>query len=77
MGLGDEPMAGAQASYLKTLSEECDEPEAFAPDLTTAEASQNAAPCGTGNRDEPARSSMRPRTRSRISPTGRPHTAIL
>lgn len=36
---GDEPMTGAQASYLKTLSEECDEPEAFAPDLTKAEAS--------------------------------------
>jgi DUF3072 family protein len=37
---GDEPMTGAQASYLKTLSEECDEPEAFAPDLTKAEASK-------------------------------------
>ena len=34
----DEPMTGAQASYLKTLSEECDEPGAFAPDLTKAEA---------------------------------------
>ena len=33
---GDEPMTGAQASYLKTLSEECDEPGAFAPDLTKA-----------------------------------------
>ena len=37
---GDEPMTGAQASYLKTLSEECDEPEAFARDLTKAEASK-------------------------------------
>lgn len=37
---GDEPMTGAQASYLKTLSEECDEPEAFASDLTKAEASK-------------------------------------
>lgn len=37
---GDESMTGAQASYLKTLSEECDEPEAFAPDLTKAEASK-------------------------------------
>jgi hypothetical protein len=37
---GDEPMTGAQASYLKTLSEECDEPGAFAPDLTKAEASK-------------------------------------
>lgn len=37
---GDEPMTGAQASYLQTLSEECDEPDAFAPDLTKAEASR-------------------------------------
>jgi hypothetical protein len=37
---GDEPMTGAQASYLKTLSEECDELEAFAPELTKAEASK-------------------------------------
>ena len=57
---GDEPMTGAQASYLKTLSEECGELEAFAPDLTKAEASKridavraNAVPDGTGNRDEP------------------------
>jgi hypothetical protein len=33
-------MTGAQASYLKTLSEECDEPDAFALDLTKAEASK-------------------------------------
>jgi len=33
-----EPMTGAQACYLKTLSGECDEPGAFAPDLTKAEA---------------------------------------
>ena len=37
---GDEPMTGAQASYLKTLSEEYDEPGAFASDLTKAEASK-------------------------------------
>ena len=37
---GDEPMTGAQASYLKTLSEECDEPNAFSPDLSKAEASK-------------------------------------
>ena len=37
---GDDPMTGAQASYLKTLSEECDEPDAFQPDLTKAEASK-------------------------------------
>ncbi len=37
---GDEPMTGAQASYLKTLSEEAKDPEAFADDLTKAEASK-------------------------------------
>lgn len=37
---GDDPMTGAQASYLKTLSEECDEAGAFAADLTKAEASK-------------------------------------
>lgn len=35
---GDEPMTGAQASYLKTLCEEADEP--FDPELTKAEASE-------------------------------------
>jgi hypothetical protein len=35
---GDEPMTGAQGSYLKTLSEEAG--EAFDPDLTKAEASR-------------------------------------
>ncbi len=34
---GDEPMTGAQASYLKTLSEEAKEP--FEDGLTKAEAS--------------------------------------
>lgn len=37
---GDDPMTGAQASYLKTLSEECSEPNAFALELTKAEASK-------------------------------------
>jgi hypothetical protein len=36
---GDDAMTGAQASYLKTLSEELNAPEAFADDLTKAEAS--------------------------------------
>ena len=36
---GDDPMTGP-ASYLKTLSEECDEPESFRADLTKAEASK-------------------------------------
>ena len=35
---GDEPMTGAQASYLKTLSEEAGEP--FEAKLTKAEASR-------------------------------------
>ena len=37
---GDERMTGAQASYLKTLSEEAGEPDRYDPDLTKAEASQ-------------------------------------
>ncbi|EKE44764.1 hypothetical protein OCGS_1147 [Oceaniovalibus guishaninsula JLT2003] len=35
---GDEPMTGAQASYLKTLSEEAG--EEFDPDMTKADASR-------------------------------------
>jgi Protein of unknown function (DUF3072) len=37
---GDEPMTGAQASYLKTLSKQAQEPEAFDASLTKAEASK-------------------------------------
>ena len=37
---GHEPMTGAQASYLKTLSEQAHEPEAFDPSLEKAEASK-------------------------------------
>jgi hypothetical protein len=37
---GEDPMTGAQASYLKTLSEEAHEPEAYEADLTKAEASK-------------------------------------
>jgi hypothetical protein len=37
---GDEPMTGAQASYLKTLSEEADDPNAYQQNLTKAEASK-------------------------------------
>lgn len=37
---GDEDMTGAQASYLKTLSEQAGRPDAYDPDLTKAEASQ-------------------------------------
>lgn len=37
---GDEQMTGAQASYLKTLSEEAGEPDAYSADLTKAEASK-------------------------------------
>ena len=35
-----DPMTGAQASYLKTLSEEWDAPESFETNLTKAEASK-------------------------------------
>jgi DUF3072 family protein len=35
---GDEPMTGAQASYLKTLCEQAHIPEAFDEGLTKAEA---------------------------------------
>lgn len=37
---GDERMTGAQASYLKTLSEEAGDPDAYDTSLTKAEASQ-------------------------------------
>ncbi|WP_133364655.1 DUF3072 domain-containing protein [Qipengyuania sediminis] len=36
---GDEPMTGAQASYLKTLSEEAGDAGAYDENLTKAEAS--------------------------------------
>lgn len=37
---GDDPMTGAQMSYLKTLSEEAGDDAAFAEDLSKAEASK-------------------------------------
>jgi hypothetical protein len=37
---GDEPMTGAQASYLKTLCEQAGDPDAFEENLTKAEASK-------------------------------------
>jgi Protein of unknown function (DUF3072) len=37
---GNEPMTGAQASYLKNLSEQVEDAEAFDPSLTKAEASK-------------------------------------
>ena len=37
---GHEPMTGAQASYLKTLSEQAKDPEAYDPELDKAEASK-------------------------------------
>ena len=37
---GDDPMTGAQASYLKTLSEQAHDPEAFSEKLSKAEASK-------------------------------------
>ena len=37
---GDDPMTGAQASYLKTLCEQAGTPDVFNEDLTKAEASK-------------------------------------
>jgi len=37
---GDDPMTGAQASYLKTLCEQAGTPDKFKGDLTKAEASK-------------------------------------
>jgi hypothetical protein len=37
---GDEPMTGAQASYLKTLSEQAHDEQAFDEGLSKAEASK-------------------------------------
>ncbi|WP_375289879.1 DUF3072 domain-containing protein [Qipengyuania sp.] len=37
---GDEAMTGAQASYLKTLSEEAGQPDAYEENLSKAEASK-------------------------------------
>ena len=37
---GGDPMTGAQASYLKTLSEEAGEPDAFDDTIDKAEASR-------------------------------------
>ena len=37
---GDEPMTGAQASYLKTLCEQAHSPDVFRDNLTKAEASK-------------------------------------
>ena len=37
---GHEPMTGAQASYLKTLSEQAHDPNAYEPGLDKAEASK-------------------------------------
>lgn len=37
---GHEPMTGAQASYLKTLSEQVHDPDAYDPKLDKAEASK-------------------------------------
>ena len=37
---GDDPMTGAQASYLKTLCEEAGDPDAFEENLSEAEASK-------------------------------------
>ena len=37
---GEDPMTGAQASYLKTLSEQAEDPDAFDETISKAEASK-------------------------------------
>ncbi|MEK1932612.1 MAG: DUF3072 domain-containing protein [Pararhizobium sp.] len=37
---GDDPMTGAQRSYLKTLSEQAHKPDAFSENISKAEASK-------------------------------------
>ena len=37
---GDDPMTASQASYLKTLSEQADDPDAYSDGLSKAEASK-------------------------------------
>ena len=37
---GDDPMTGAQAAYLKTLSEQADDPDAYDETVNKAEASR-------------------------------------
>lgn len=37
---GDDPMTGAQASYLKTLSEQAGDPDAYDETISKAEASK-------------------------------------
>ena len=37
---GDDPMTASQAPYLKTLSEQADDPEAYADGISKAEASK-------------------------------------
>lgn len=50
---GDEPMTGAQASYLKTLSEEAGDSGAYDENLTKAQASEaiDALQAKTGRGD--------------------------
>ena len=56
---GDEAMTGAQASYLKTLSEEAGQADAYDETLTKAEASERIdalqAKTGRGTADEQQR----------------------
>jgi hypothetical protein len=37
---GDDPMTASQASYLKTLAEQADDPDAYADNLSKAKASK-------------------------------------
>ncbi len=58
---GGEPMTGAQASYLKTLSEEAKDPEAFDPISTRPRHPSGSTPCARNPaRPERSASGFRP-----------------
>lgn len=80
---GDEPMTGAQRSYLKTLSEEAHEP--FDGELSKAQASQRIdelkARTGRGTADDHPKVSQHPspegdRPRGQTSSSERPRSII-
>jgi hypothetical protein len=60
---GDEPMTGAQRSYLKTLSDEAKEP--FDDELTKAEASQRIDELQEKTGRGPGTATRKPRAKAR------------
>jgi hypothetical protein len=63
---GDDPMTGAQASYLKTLTEQTGDTECFDAELTKAEASKRIDHLRTKNGSSAPRTA-RPRRARRTS----------